>query len=361
MGPQESEAADAPRTPRPARRHRGQAQSPPHARQELDTPVGPLAESASGKAGFPAGAGEAEWGEGAAALAPPGLVTQGARSRRELPGLGPAGVCLSLSPPHTPPLQAVPGELLGACKPAWQREGQELRRVGAGAGGEAPHSLHLSPPPPGGGAAGDSEEAAPWISLCLQLGLSRAPGSWGQSRHKSQVHGAGWQPAPPHPWPLLAGPGGPRRASGRGQRPTPWGLQCPPVVGSGPARRPALCGLSQGSPHPPSPSPLHRFPRGEPVAWASPKTGLTSKLAFPFCLCLGDMGPEGGVAAEEVRPSGAPLARGGTRPPLQSSGCVACSSVGCGAWVCASRRLGPPHSCIVGPQRASECVPASGA
>lgn len=174
------------------------------------------------------------------------------------------------------------------------------------------------------------------------------PWCWAAASTAPPLAPAGW------PWGL-------RRASGRGQRPTPWGLQCPPVVGSGPARRPALCGLSQGSPHPPSPSPLHRFPRGEPVAWASPKTGLTSKLAFPFCSCMGGMGPKGGVAAEEVRPSGAPLARGGTRPPLQSSGCVACSSVGCGAWVCASRRLGPPHSCIVGPQRASECVPASGA
>lgn len=55
------------------------------------------------KPGFQLERGRQSGGKGAAALAPPGLVTQGARSRRELPGLGPAGVCLSLPPPTPRP------------------------------------------------------------------------------------------------------------------------------------------------------------------------------------------------------------------------------------------------------------------
>lgn len=185
-----------------------------------------------------------------------------------------------------------------------------------------------------GRTAGDSKEAAPWISLSAgdsgrQLRPSWAPGSWGQSRHKGQVHGAGHHPTP---GPCVLALGAQEGPAGGSRDPCPGACSALQWWESGPALQPALCGLSQGSLYPPSPSPLYaQVPkRGEPVAWASPKTEVASKLSFPFYSYMGGTGPKGRAPAEEARLSGAPLAHGGTCPPLQSSGCVACSSGGLG-------------------------------
>lgn len=127
-----------------------------------------------------------------------------------------------------------------------------------------------------------------------QVGPSWAPGSWGQSRHKGQVHGAGQQPAPPTPGPCWLALGA---REGRREGPEARALGACSALQWWEVGLHAASPLwtFPGLPAPPSPSLLSaQVPkRGEPVAWASPKTKLASKLSFPFYSNVGGMGPKG--------------------------------------------------------------------
>lgn len=182
-----------------------------------------------------------------------------------------------------------------------------------------------------------------------QVGPSWAPGSWGQSRHKGQVHGAGQQPAPPTPGPCWLALGAREGPVGGSRGPCPGGLQCPPVVGSGPACcQPSVDFPRASGPTQPQPTVCSSSQKRGACGLGIPQNKAGLEIVFSFLFKRGRHGPEGRAPAEEERLSGPRWPRVAPVHHRRARAVWRAAVWAVRAWVCASVRFGPPCSCIVG-------------